>query len=299
MIFKAASPVKSIVETPLEQLEKATEKMAAITVGDKKEPKNDYHWMVYKQEETPGYIVEAKKRLGQIKQPHVAPNQVNEKPPRGPEKVRIKEDPVIIQEAEKARIGKHWMQWDNPRTPENISDIRRRLGDDRYKKNYSLAYMRSHTASPVNHMAPKSESTVPRKEEIAGSTGQEIRIKEEEIQTVDADLETNGVKYLVSYEPQSEYTHSSFKTNLPYYHQIAHTFNYFDQQPSENIEHELNNLESGNETKFILPADDNEKTNINLNQKNNSVPFQTWLKSADDQGCRLESLRKWKFILFF
>lgn len=263
----------------MEQLEKAVESMP---ISEKK-VHNDYHWMVYKQEETPGHIIEAKKRLGQIRQPNVVPNQVKEKPPRAPEKVKIKEEVITLDEAEKPLMNKHWMQWDNPVTPDNISNIRRRLGDDRYKKSYSLSNGRSLTTLPNNFSSQKNESFSQNNQEKIFLLQKEPKLREEETQTVYTELENNDSKYLVSYEPKTEYVQTSFKSNLPYYHQVADAFNYFDMY--QNNEEELKNLDSelGNETKkLILPADDNQKSERNDNSK--SVPFQAWLKTADDQG---------------
>ena len=84
-----------------------------------------YHWSVYKEEPMPVYIVEAKKRLGQIRQPHRAPNanEVESKPPRTPVGIPNKE-----------MVAKHWSQYENPSTPDNVKQIRKRLGDDRYRR---------------------------------------------------------------------------------------------------------------------------------------------------------------------
>lgn len=279
--FLAATPSKSIVETPVEQLEKIVESMPIV--NEKKEL-NDYHWMVYKHQETPAYIIEAKKRLGQIRQPNIVPNQVKEKPPKAPEKVRIKEEAIVIGETEKPSVNKHWMQWDNPATPDNISNIRRRLGDDRYKKSYSFNYGRL-TTLPGNNSSQKDEKSTKNKPERFTLLQQEPKLRDEEAPTADTELENNGTNYLLSFEPKTEYVHTSFKSNLPYYHQVADAFNYFDMYQDDEAELKNLDLEIGNETnKLILPADENQKILNDRKEKSKSVPFQTWLKTAGDQG---------------
>lgn len=113
------------------------------------------HWIVYKQEEIPNHIIEAKKRLGQIKQPHIIPpNQI--------QNANISKEQLntSVSDLDKGSITKHvpdeastsicttnknlaeskkknpnhWIQWDSPPTPDYIQRIRQKLGDDRYKK---------------------------------------------------------------------------------------------------------------------------------------------------------------------
>lgn len=301
-MYKA--PTKSIVDIPVETIEKIVEQQSKATITDKKEPKYDSHWMIFKQDETPNYIIEAKKRLGQIKEPHIAPNQVKEKPPKAPEKVQVMTEETVkvhknVVETVK-QINKHWLQWDNPRTPENIVEIRRRLGDDRYRKNntlYTGSLPRSKTISAFN----RSHSECNNKEEQSKTPVEkkiENRLKEEEVQTVETRLDENGVKYIVSYEPNTEVVQTSFKTNLPVYHQIAKAFNYFDKENTESIDKYFEetannlNLESDNDTKkIILPANDSEQASnkaINDQEENTkSVPFQTWLRTASDEGIHI------------
>ena len=45
-----------------------------VSNTENKSKSDQSHWIVYKQEEIPNYIIEAKKRLGQIKQPNLVPN---------------------------------------------------------------------------------------------------------------------------------------------------------------------------------------------------------------------------------
>ena len=97
--------------------------------------------MVYLQKSTPDYITEAKKRLGLIKQPHVAPNQLNkstnEKPTMNQSLyASVPEKPVDSDEKKMTKVKqeKHWFQYESSETPDNIKSIRKRLGDDRYRK---------------------------------------------------------------------------------------------------------------------------------------------------------------------
>jgi hypothetical protein len=81
----------------------------------------------------PNYILEAKKRLGMIKQPHIAPNIEHKKH----QQTEQAPQPVIdtnSQSADTKISQKHWQMWDNPSTPDKIKEIRARLGDDRYRK---------------------------------------------------------------------------------------------------------------------------------------------------------------------
>lgn len=97
---------------------------------------SQHHWSIYPQEKMPDYIVEAKKRLGQIKQPNISPNS---KPPKSPNALTPPKspnaDPIRAEELKKTIINsKHWSQFENPSTPDYIKAIRKRLGDDRYRK---------------------------------------------------------------------------------------------------------------------------------------------------------------------
>ena len=112
----------------------------------------DPHWIVYLQENTPNYIIEAKQRLGQIKQPHLAPpfqilNKQNNEKPTSPSitqnNITNTQQPIITEkpgsqqskrESIKPKLEKHWLVYENPSTPDNIKTIRQRLGDDRYRK---------------------------------------------------------------------------------------------------------------------------------------------------------------------
>jgi hypothetical protein len=136
------------------------------------------HWLVYKQDEMPQRILDAKKRLGQMKDPRQAPpaaaTHVNDElrqQLRNSEALatqvtlagqRINPPPAAAPSGQSSSLstnstshmtptvfdpnGRNWMQWDNPQTPENIKMIRARLGDDRYKK-MSDRIVRCKTAS--------------------------------------------------------------------------------------------------------------------------------------------------------
>lgn len=128
-----------------------------------------HHWLVYDEEKTPEYIVEAKKRLNQIRQPNVAPNTTSLL-----RQVRISDEPVRVmghEESERSRPAsggsgcndnemRHWLTWPNPSTPEKIREIRGRLGDDRYKRMAELKSMfkRPKTAYTVSEVAQSKEN---------------------------------------------------------------------------------------------------------------------------------------------
>lgn len=81
----------------------------------------------------PNYILEAKKRLGMIKQPHIAPNIEHKKHQQTEQAPQTVID-TNNQSTEAKKSQKHWQMWDNPSTPDKIKEIRARLGDDRYRK---------------------------------------------------------------------------------------------------------------------------------------------------------------------
>ncbi len=96
------------------------------------EKSKESHWIVYKQDPTPQYIIEAKKRLGQIRQPNVSPKDIKYEKLSSPSPSI--ESFYTSKESENINQLKHWSNFDSPSTPENIRLIRKRLGDDRYKK---------------------------------------------------------------------------------------------------------------------------------------------------------------------
>lgn len=137
---KTPYPRNSINDQELSNLTKVLniEDEQNIEIVAKKKPEN-YHWMVYKQEEMPNYILEAKKRLGMIKQPHIAPNIEPKKHQQTEAHAQAQAfapatSPAEEPSTESKKSGKHWQIWDNPSTPDKIKEIRARLGDDRYKK---------------------------------------------------------------------------------------------------------------------------------------------------------------------
>ena len=83
----------------------------------------------------PNYILEAKKRLGMIKQPHIAPNI---EPKKHQQTDQTETSQTVVENSnhnnDAKKTQKHWQMWDNPSTPDKIKEIRARLGDDRYRK---------------------------------------------------------------------------------------------------------------------------------------------------------------------
>lgn len=101
------------------------------------------HWLVYPEEKTPEYIVEAKKRLNQIRQPNLVPSSSSSSSKQ--HKVKISDEPVEIIGSDGKPMTddekRHWLSWPNPATPDKIREIRRRLGDDRYRKTAEMKSM--------------------------------------------------------------------------------------------------------------------------------------------------------------
>lgn len=124
------------------------------------------HWFVYKQEEVPNHIIEAKKRLGQIKEPFVIPNRAGNSSRISLNEENSTENNVSevnqfkLQSDSKSSFGsistikskneKHWLTWENPSTPPHIKAIRGRLGDTRYKNLADLSYVRFKTLDEYN-----------------------------------------------------------------------------------------------------------------------------------------------------
>ena len=109
------------------QLEETPAKNSPITANASKQ-----HWLVYPEEKIPEYIIEAKKRLNQIRQPNEIANI---------RQVRISDEPTVVLDQSVNNEKRHWLTWPNPATPEKIREIRGRLGDDRYKRMTELKSM--------------------------------------------------------------------------------------------------------------------------------------------------------------
>lgn len=117
------------------QLASLTQQLA---VDEKRQSdENNHHWLVYKQDPTPQYILDAKKRLGQIKDPSQVPRKRSPLVPQyqnKPGSPSTQQIPSSLSSSDMAGNERQWMQWPSPPTPENIKQIRARLGDDRYRK---------------------------------------------------------------------------------------------------------------------------------------------------------------------
>ena len=125
-----ADALLNSVESKREKLKSPLPDVATTAT---KPPQGPMHWSIYQQEPIPDHIIEAKKRLGQIKQPHMAPNESN-----APVKSVKPSTPTQPTAAKRAEDMKHWSQIDNPATPDYIKQIRKRLGDDRYRRAESV-----------------------------------------------------------------------------------------------------------------------------------------------------------------
>lgn len=120
-----------------EQLATLTQNVLQLEEPSKKSTAQQ-HWLVYPEEKTPEYIIDAKKRLNQIRQPNLVPNTAT-----AVRHVKISSEPAqVIDESrrERAQVDssdnekRHWLTWPNPSTPEKVREIRARLGDDRYRR---------------------------------------------------------------------------------------------------------------------------------------------------------------------
>jgi hypothetical protein len=91
------------------------------------------HWTVYKQEEMPNYIFEAKKRLGLIREPNTTPIIIPKRSGANSNIIKTTASQRPLFEKSVTTLHKNWSIWDNPATPLRIREIRANLGDDRYK----------------------------------------------------------------------------------------------------------------------------------------------------------------------
>lgn len=169
-VKESPSPIKEALDDSETKLASLIETNLKVESPMRRSATESQHWLIYKQEEMPNYIVEAKKRLGQIKEKFQPPMTAAAKPNRfnasAGSSVNIithiesREEQLQHQQQQQQqdefqkRIdeinqkslnkAKHWLTFENPSTPENVREIRRRLGDDRYKR-LPASYARSKT----------------------------------------------------------------------------------------------------------------------------------------------------------
>lgn len=97
---------------------------------------NNRHWLTYYHAETPDYLIEAKKRLNQIKT-FVPPSQQDK---RQQETIEAQKNTQqhhqqqVVITSKPPMAMRHWLTYDHPDTPEYMRDARARIGDLRYKK---------------------------------------------------------------------------------------------------------------------------------------------------------------------
>jgi hypothetical protein len=246
----------------------------------------DYHWLVYKQEDTPSRIIEAKKRLGQIKEPNVAPQASNNKryvsassitssAANQPSSYLSSSDSCASptnggNHAANIHNNKNWMQWDNPGTPENVKNIRYRLGDDRYKK-LSDRLVRCKTAHlPTSYEEYEQAKARPK-------TGQQQK------QNNNNDNNVNTVTFINNelYNIPTAYETCKKDNILHYENQSADNSNSNDivVLNPENValnatENNLDNHNNGNSYPSVTVQDDS-----TIEQ-----PLETWAQSVPNDG---------------
>ncbi len=227
------------------------------------------HWSTYKQDPIPEYIIEAKKRLGQIKEPF-SNIDTNSKTP----KISITPD-----KPSNSPIQKHWSQMENPSTPDHIKNIRKRLGDDRYRRTEltkSKSFTNAKTYASSNGSAGGGDAEVYKIPTfLSVNTNVNITTSENPVQqNVDTlVMESSYTNFLPVTEQeviQNEIDHALY---------IAK--NYEDTHP---IQDRLLNSRASNNT----------RTEFSPTDSKNMIPLDTWLKSHSNEQEKDSVLRALK-----
>jgi len=236
-----------------------------------KASQSQMHWSAYRQDPTPDYIIEAKKRLGQIKQPNVVPSSSVNDTSNAPKNNTTPEKPP------KNLIQKHWSQMDNPSTPDYIKQIRKRLGDDRYKRT-ELTKSKSFTAptsSGSNHKSTDAEAyKIPTFMSV--NTNVNIITSDNPAQQQNVDtliLDSNYTNFL----PVNE--EATIKNEIDRALEIAKKYD--ETQPTQ--ERLLNSR-----------ASNNSRNEFHQTDQKNPVSFDAWLKSNPDEQEKESVLRALK-----
>ena len=110
------------------------------TLDDKKDSKRYSHWLQYLSsfEETPKYIIDAKKRLNQIHPctpPQLKKVESVSLEETTPVSVHASKSPInMTNAATSVHLARHFLTYDCPETPEDIRNIRRKYRDERYRR---------------------------------------------------------------------------------------------------------------------------------------------------------------------
>jgi hypothetical protein len=293
----------------------------------------------------PNYILEAKKRLGQIKQPHLAPNHQQSSKPSSASTEKEHLRKIVLEtngnESAVSEPGrkssplsvtkeKHWLSWEKPETPEKIKQIRKRLGDDRYRK------MRSATSSQLelrnklesiniennninvenlnDNSTLKITNTVVLTDDSSNNINNNtnstsnINIVHEPYKIPDASIELNN-KVVVSYPPAT--TQNELFGILPveengdrkenYNSFVTTTVANGKVSPLEKSQF-LNDLSIYQPTETVEINNDNRSksrllNNYTVNADNNgTMTLESWMQTANEQGNVQFILKLYSFI---
>lgn len=234
--------------------------------------KSNLHWSIYPQEAMPDYIAEAKKRLGQMKNPNDIPNYYNKTSTVSPK----------TPEPKGVTITKHWSQVDNPSTPDYIKQIRKRLGDDRYRKtdickSKSFSNLKScETPTVITSPKPATPLNEPYKIPTYLHINNNVHISTNRADSVQLTTENPNLNNILPVPNEV-----NDEANKEIEHAIELTKNYEETQPSYTENYYKNervvNSRTSNESKMsqnskiydpLLPPS---TTNI--------IPFDTWVKN--------------------
>ena len=284
---------------------------------------NQYHWLVYPQESMPNYIYEAKKRLGQVKEPFVAPKNQNAASTKSSSQIKNEENSKNTSDSQSNEVScnkietevdvvaagiskpprsangtnsnsSHWMSWSKPLTPEKVKLIRKRLGDDRYRRIKTASHAETMARANLNgfensdFQKNNSNETSPtlkitntvvfNNEDNSSNNKKDANLNEHyKIPDAASSLELNN-KVLVTYpqnEPYSflpvEETKDKFKHNIQEY------------SNDQNIIH----LESNERTKSRSTINNLDSYTINTGDSGNTITLENWMQTANEQGMYL------------
>lgn len=282
-----ANSMLNASEIKRERLKSASVDLAAKT----NKTQGPMHWSIYQQDPTPDHILEAKKRLGQIKQPHIAPNEQNNsaKPPKTPTPSSSKPSTPQQALAKKPEEPKHWSQIDNPSTPDYIKQIRKRLGDDRYRRS---EFANSNSMSNLRETpVPLALPSKPPTPQLIGDS--EVYKIPNAVMSDNCDIAGSFTNYVdvLKMMPASETEANADEINeeaasaieLTEKYDITHPNVTEQQQQLQPVQNErILYSRTSNDSKMSNRSDG---VNIGTEQQPNVISFDSWMKNhASDRG---------------
>ena len=244
-----------------------------LSSSDSSKIVRDPHWSVFKQEATPDYILEAKKRLGQIKQPNISPKDIyiekdSKKPTSPTPSIASNSSSLIDTRNESNNQQKHWSNIESRATPDYIRAIRQRLGDDRYRR----MSFRNTSNSSVNLKSDSPSIS----DKYAQKSSDSYKIPNYLTST------KNGVTHLKMNTEKSE---NSLKNILPVSENLIREIDnvieiaqvYEDQKKKE----DERNSRLSNDSKMS----NNSRVSVEYQgYPNTGMSYETWARAANEKG---------------